>query len=899
MTDLTQERDSSELESDLIALFTASSPDKEFSEGLAKKLAARAEALSTSRIKTGFWAHWFGQGRRPAMAFALAALFVLLVTLFALGPRRVLAGVQQLVSTVSEIHFGDLVPPGIFDAVSRPTITPTSIPTPTPFPSATPAQLAPRPGQPITISYIDMIDAANGWAIGGNQDPGDRVLRTHDGGLTWQDVTPPFRSADEKAPGKLKNAFFLDTTSAWVAFYYLPQPVLPEDFQLYAIIWRTRDGGLTWEAGEPIELHITLLGSHDSPIDPSPPPLMEFLDPQLGWILIRDIGSGMHTFSASLYTSSDGGLHWEKVFDPFSDGSPLQKAWKNAMTFANGQTGWSTTEGYPVSIAFYNFTSDGGKTWQLSYLPPPGFDPGLVEYAWCVDQHSPHLFSPTFGMLVVDCKPGDERLQPADILYVTEDDGLSWYTRPYPGGRLLMLNPRLGWALSRDIYQTADGGRTWEMLKTVNWDGQFDFINEKTGFAVARSEDRVALVRTFDGGRSWVLLQPKIGQPIALPPGSPTRVPLSTHTPTPQSIPLPLLQAEHPVAITHIEMIDENQGWAFGRLKDARNRLLITRDGGSTWREVTPPQLSVSGEWTGRIPAGVFPDEQTAVIAAYYYPQVPSPDDLAVVLWQTNDGGMTWLPSRPIRVPSFEVVGYPPPLIQLVNQKTLWLLIRHRASAGGTYPATLYRYRDIEVLQEPEFVARDEFLPACEKTGLAFYGPQRGMVTLGQCPAGISPVVSTNSGGTEWEGVSLPEPDFEPGLFQRASCNGAHSLRLFSPRSAILALECQLPEKPDAPLSILYFTDDERQSWRVNPYPGGTLLMLNPRVGWALSREIHRTLDGGLTWEHLKTVNWDGQFDFVSRSIGFAVARSEGRLALVRTDDGGRTWRLLEPVVVP
>src|SRR4030067_2620862 len=115
MTDLTQERDSTELERDLIALFTASSPNKEFSEGLAKKLEARAEALSTSRIKTGFWAYWFGQGRRPAMAFALTALFVLLVTLFALRPRRVLAVVQQLVRTVSEIHFDDLVPPCIFE----------------------------------------------------------------------------------------------------------------------------------------------------------------------------------------------------------------------------------------------------------------------------------------------------------------------------------------------------------------------------------------------------------------------------------------------------------------------------------------------------------------------------------------------------------------------------------------------------------------------------------------------------------------------------------------------------------------------------------------------------------------------------------------------------------------
>ena len=71
-----------------------------------------------------------------------------------------------------------------------------------------------------------------------------------------------------------------------------------------------------------------------------------------------------------------------------------------------------------------------------------------------------------------------------------------------------MLNPRVGWALSRDIYQTNDGGQTWDKIKTVSWDGQFDFVNARSGFAVARSEDRVALVRTFNAGRSWERLEP-------------------------------------------------------------------------------------------------------------------------------------------------------------------------------------------------------------------------------------------------------------------------------------------------------------------------------------------------------------------------------------------------------
>ena len=353
-----------------------------------------------------------------------------------------------------------------------------------------------------------MIHESIGWAIGGEQDPGDRLLRTRDGGLTWQDISPPYLSADETVPGKIKNAFFLDSTSAWVAVYYLPQSDPPEGFQQYLAIWRTKNGGLNWAVSDPIELYIALLGPVESQIfDPSLPPLMQFLSADHGWILIRDSRPGMLKYFAWMYTTSDGGQQWKKVFDPESD--LLQMGIKTGMNFIDDETGWSTTELEPVGVPFFRHTSDGGSNWTEFWLPPPEFDPDLVEYpSWCGNQHSPHLFSPTSGMLVVDCMIPEETVQPADILYITADSGRNWRANPYPGGVLQMLNPRVGWALSRDIYQTIDGGLTWEKIKTVNWDGQFDFVNEQTGFAVARSESRVALVRTFNAGRTWEILKP-------------------------------------------------------------------------------------------------------------------------------------------------------------------------------------------------------------------------------------------------------------------------------------------------------------------------------------------------------------------------------------------------------
>ena len=44
----------------------------------------------------------------------------------------------------------------------------------------------------------------------------------------------------------------------------------------------------------------------------------------------------------------------------------------------------------------------------------------------------------------------------------------------------------------------------------MDWEGQFSFVDAMAGWAVARSVDESALVRTLDGGRTWELLEPII-----------------------------------------------------------------------------------------------------------------------------------------------------------------------------------------------------------------------------------------------------------------------------------------------------------------------------------------------------------------------------------------------------
>src|SRR3990170_3805942 len=86
-------------------------------------------------------------------------------------------------------------------------------------------------------------------------------------------------------------------------------------------------------------------------------------------------------------------------------------------------------------------------------------------------------------------------------LYATTDGGVTWQTSAFPGGDLYLLDPNRGWALSTDIYWTEDGGATWTKIKTVDWEGQFSFVDAMAGWAVARSVDASALLRALDGGR--------------------------------------------------------------------------------------------------------------------------------------------------------------------------------------------------------------------------------------------------------------------------------------------------------------------------------------------------------------------------------------------------------------
>lgn len=347
-------------------------------------------------------------------------------------------------------------------------------------------------GRQISITNIQMVSDNLGWAIGGLEGASDHVFRTNDGGATWTDVTPGEPRPDPGQPAKVAVGHFLNAQSGWVLYY--PNTVEPQPLPLR--VWSTTDAGQSWTASAPFELEF--LGTSEYP------PMIGFQDPDNGWLLARHGPAGMHRYPVYLMRTADGGLNWEPLITPAEGG--LQTCHKSGLQFADSMVGWATVSDCPVTAPELAMTSDGGRTWTSMPLPAPVNRPNLFETEIC-QAHSPQLINPQHGALAVSCETGLK----INLVYLTRDGGATWSSHLYQGGELILINQRTAYAFGdQKIYQSIDGGQNWEWVKTVQWDGQFSFVSDLVGWAVARTGDSLALVNTTNGAQTWGLLKPLV-----------------------------------------------------------------------------------------------------------------------------------------------------------------------------------------------------------------------------------------------------------------------------------------------------------------------------------------------------------------------------------------------------
>lgn len=77
-------------------------------------------------------------------------------------------------------------------------------------------------------------------------------------------------------------------------------------------------------------------------------------------------------------------------------------------------------------------------------------------------------------------------------------------------GRVFRGDVVSGLAVGKDIYIYNGKEEIWEKIGSIDWTGQFDFIDWNQGWAAASKDGNPLLMYTDDGGRSWAPLSPHI-----------------------------------------------------------------------------------------------------------------------------------------------------------------------------------------------------------------------------------------------------------------------------------------------------------------------------------------------------------------------------------------------------
>ncbi len=391
-----------------------------------------------------------------------------------------------------------------------------------------------------------------------------------------------------------------------------------------------------------------------------------------------------------------------------------------------------------------------------------------------------------------------------------------------------------------------------------------------------------------------------LSEPVATDALSPSPVLPGTETPTtapatpPPAVVSPTAPAQRPIRhlssgtsvnLAFIRMVDESRGWAIGGVADGQDHILLTADAGQTWRDVTPPELLPEPNQSDKIAIGFFANDQVGWVTYSHRDFFERPSQ--AVVWKTTNAGESWEVSDPLDYDG-TAEFYAPSDLYFADSEHGWLLLHLGAGMQHDFVAlmaTLDGGRHWDRLVEPAGV----YLQSCPKTGLVFADPLSGWVTR-DCAGLVDGafVDWTRDGGKTWEVVELPPPAMEPDLVLPPAACSVHSPNLLSPDAGSLVVSCLYSENEALRSSeFIYTTRNGGRSWAIGPFPGGTLVMMDSQMGWALGRDIYSTAD------------WDGQFSFVSAEIGLAVAHSDGERALVRTEDGARNWQELRPVIAP
>jgi len=362
--------------------------------------------------------------------------------------------------------------------------------------------------------------------------------------------------------------------------------------------------------------------------------------------------------------------------------------------------------------------------------------------------------------------------------------------------------------------------------------------------------------------------------------------------PTPESLPAAPAHflAGDPIALDSIRMTSQTHGWGL-----SGPYVLVTSDGGQTWREVMPPDPFASGAPDKAY--GAFLDDNSAWVVFFQNDQILQDSPV----WHTIDGGRNWTASARL---TYQVIGdIEWAEFAVLDSQNVWMLVRGvYAGAGTHYNHELFHSADGGLT----WTSLDSEI-SDDYTGMVFGDTQfglRSLQTIGAYENGAPTYDVTTDGGATWESHELPPPTGTPDLFNQYPYCETYQPVLLSTHFIRLLVGCfDYTSPPKLFTSYLYISQDGGISWKIVHLPvkvlasEDTLFYFDNDHALLLGGNIYQSTDGGQTWSFVQKVNWEAQFSFVDPQHGWGLGGAVGEIALVNTINGGRTWALIKPVI--
>ncbi len=363
-----------------------------------------------------------------------------------------------------------------------------------------------------------------GWIVG---DWGT-LLKTIDGGKT-------FIKADGSVFGRksLKGVHFVDENQGWIITYNTPtseanfgaarvlskreEPSLPLTGNPSGYIYRTTDGGETWEIQ---------FSTEQALFD------VYFIDKQTGWV----VGD-----QRSVFSTTNSGETWEFVTDgsnqrhrssygqpEYLGNEPLHTFTLYDIDFTDSQNGWIVGD---LGVILHTSSRGKGK-WKHQRGGPRfhnsadavllGVDFISKQLGWAVGENGTILHTRNGGItwesqsnpshLLMDvCAVSSKEgyvVGDRGAILRTKDGGFVWDAQDSRTtecfGATYFVSPEKGWAVAEAgvVLYTANGGSVWQRQASGTEQELLAvfFVDEETGWCVGSGGE---IIHTNNGGKTW------------------------------------------------------------------------------------------------------------------------------------------------------------------------------------------------------------------------------------------------------------------------------------------------------------------------------------------------------------------------------------------------------------